>query len=255
MDIEKLLYLNFSSLKEFSSSESLGINNKGIYVCKIPYFEENYYLVVNPKREYIKVIFKDNDNIEFNSRVFVSKKEVSLINILIDSQYHNGSLNNSIVTLSTLENREKLYVKYDFKIANQELVDNYFQSEGLIKKDELKNYLFKLKIDDKLANHIIDADEDRVKFIIGDRFYYSLSRSKFSDGYLFTNHLKLALHAISKVLSEKEGLAPRLLNLSKIEFGNNALKLQTYIQRCIVTSKVDDVNKQLQQILSSLGIE
>ncbi len=253
MDIEKLLYINFCSLKEFCSSESLGINNRDMYVCKIPYFEEDYYLIVNPKRQYIKVTFKDNDKIEFPNRVFISKKEVSFIEVLIDSPYNLTSSRDSIATFNNLEDKEKLYVKYNFKMANQEIINSYFQNENLIKEDELKDHLFKLKIDEKFKEYITNTPMGTVQFHIEDNYIYNLAQSKFSNGYLFTNRHQLALRAVSKMSAENDKIPFHLLNQSKIIFKSNIAELELDIEKCVTVSKIDKVNTRLKEILSNLG--
>lgn len=220
MNIEQILSINFNSLKDYSSYETLGVKQANIFVVEIPYFNKTYYLIHNYKSEFIKVKLKDDKEIKFNSRIFISEYFPEEIQVSKGSKYSSGIHTSSEVSTLDDLNTEGIvddYHTYAFKVVKKELIEAYFINEFLIQEDKIDQFLFKIPVTEEEEKSILQVGSlNKLSVSYGPTFNRSLPKSTTKDGYIYTNNylpVKDCLEQLRTLISK--GPVVQLVDIKK----------------------------------------
>lgn len=190
--IEKLLLWNFKNIMSCGPVVASSIERKSLFVCVIPYFGQNYYLINNHGERDLKIYFEDGTHILTNTRYVVSKQPVKLIKVL------EKDITNLLVVGSDKPKSEK-YVNVSFSLKD---FSQYFKEKQLVPRHQVVDFLFKIEIPETIKKYITNKTPSGQVILIQNMpsFVTQMANSKVYDGYIFTNNS----FAINRMLSELE---------------------------------------------------
>lgn len=252
MSLENVLVINFNYLKEKVSLSELGVKNSTLFICKIPYFNKHYYLIRNSKKEYIKIKFEDNTEIEVNAKIFISELEPINIKVLSDSSYQGlHDIDNSPVTLKTFKDYEKRYRDYPLKFVNQKLVDNYFINDYMIKEEEVENYLFKIPVPDKLLKFIKVLPISNKLNVSFDSYSRTLPSSILKENFIYTNSHTDCLLALNKLDNLVKGIPNLTIYQLKKRLHSKVNLLEIHVNYTIKEADLIKFESKLDELIDN----